>query len=157
MKPLYVFKGRRIEPVSSISLLVSFKILRNARTKFVTFDVVDMHYPYNMIFGRGLLNIFKAALYSTYLCLKVPASLEVISVHGRQKDVRNVEQGFVPGHRNVNCLREAKCGDQQDLNTPKAEAFIRGKAAIEPKCETKIVPLDPRVPDKIVIIVQGLT
>jgi hypothetical protein len=43
------------------------------------------------------------------------------------------------------------------LNTPKVEAFIRGKAAIEPKCETKIVPLDPRVPDKIVIIVQGLT
>jgi hypothetical protein len=41
-----------------------------------------MSYPYNAIFGRGLLNTFKAALHSLYLCLKVPATLGVISVHG---------------------------------------------------------------------------
>jgi hypothetical protein len=51
-----------------------------------------MTYPYNTIFGRGLLNTFEAALHSLYLCLKVPATLGVISVHGRQKDVRNIEQ-----------------------------------------------------------------
>jgi hypothetical protein len=57
----------------------------------MTFDVVDMHYPYNGIFGRGLLNTFEAALHLAYLCLKVPASLGVISIHGRQKDARNIE------------------------------------------------------------------
>jgi hypothetical protein len=62
-----------------------------------------MSYPYNTIFGRGLLNTFEAAIYSLYLCLKVPATLGVISVHGNKKDVRNIEKGFAPGHRNVNC------------------------------------------------------
>jgi hypothetical protein len=54
-------------------LLVSFESLSNERTKFVRFDVVDMHYLYNAIFGRGLLNTFEAALHLAYLCLKVPA------------------------------------------------------------------------------------
>jgi hypothetical protein len=31
-------------------------------------------------------------------------SLGVISVHGNQKDSRNIEQGFTPGLTIVNCL-----------------------------------------------------
>jgi hypothetical protein len=85
-KPFYDSWGKRIEPVGSISLSVSFGSLRNARTEVVTFDVVDIRYPYTAIFGRGLLNIFDVALHSVYLCLKVPASLGVISVHDNQKD-----------------------------------------------------------------------
>jgi hypothetical protein len=85
-------------------LPVSFGSLSNARTKSITFDVVDMVYPYNAIFRRGLLNTFEAALHSLYLCLKVPTTFEVIKVHGSQKDARNIEQGFAPCHRNVNCL-----------------------------------------------------
>jgi hypothetical protein len=53
---------------------------------------------------RGLLNTFKAALHSLYLCLKIPATWGVISVHDSKKDATNIEQGFAPGHRNVNCL-----------------------------------------------------
>jgi hypothetical protein len=41
-----------------------------------------MHYPYNAIFDRGLLNTFEAALHSTYLCLKVLVLLGIISIHG---------------------------------------------------------------------------
>jgi hypothetical protein len=100
-KPLYGFGGRRIKPMGSISLSVSFGSLRNARTEYITFDVVEMNYPCNAIFRRGLLNTFRAALHSLYLCLKVPATLGVISIHGSQKDERNIEQGFAPGHRNV--------------------------------------------------------
>jgi hypothetical protein len=66
--------------------------------EYITFDVVDMHYLYNAIFDRGLLNTFEAALHSAYFCLKIPALLGVISIHGNQKDVRNIEQGFTPGH-----------------------------------------------------------
>jgi hypothetical protein len=81
-KPLYGFGGKRIELVSSISLLVYIGSLQNARTEFVTFDVVDMHYPYNVIFGRGLLNTFEVVLQSAYLYLKELALLGVISVQG---------------------------------------------------------------------------
>jgi hypothetical protein len=129
--------GKRIEPVGSISLPVSFGSLRNIRTLFVTFDVVDTHYPYNAIFDSGLLNIFEVALHLAYLCLKVPASLGVISIHGSQKHARNIEHGFPWGHRNVNYLQEAECGDQQDLSTPKAEAYIGRKTTIELECKTK--------------------
>jgi hypothetical protein len=48
-KPLYGFRGRKIEPLGSISLPVSFSSLANARTEYITFDVVDMSYPYNAI------------------------------------------------------------------------------------------------------------
>jgi hypothetical protein len=121
-KPLYGFRGRKIEPIGSISLQVSFGTLSNTCIEYITFDVVDMNYPYNTIFGRGLLNTFEVALHSLYLCMKVLAALGVISIHGSQKHARNIEQGFALGHRKVNCL--------QDLVTPclqeeKTEASIR--------------------------------
>jgi hypothetical protein len=72
--------------------------------KYITFDVIDMLYPYNAIFGRGLLNTFDAALHSGYLCLKIPATFGVISVFGSQHDARNTEKGFVLGHKNVHFL-----------------------------------------------------
>jgi hypothetical protein len=83
---------------------VSFGTPRNPRTEYITFDVVDMTYPYNAIFGRGLLNIFEAALHSPYLCLKVPATFGVISVFSSQQEARNIEKGFAPGHKNVHFL-----------------------------------------------------
>jgi hypothetical protein len=88
-KLLYGFGGRRIEPVDSISLPISSDSLRNAWIEYVTFDVVDMHYSYKPIFGRGLLNTFETTLHSTYLCLKVSGSLGVISIHGSRKDAIN--------------------------------------------------------------------
>jgi hypothetical protein len=63
-KPLYGFREKRTKPVGSITLLVSFGNPRNARTQFITYDVVDIHYWYNTIFDRGLLNTFKAVFYS---------------------------------------------------------------------------------------------
>jgi hypothetical protein len=89
-KPLYGFGGKKIKPVGSISLHVSFGTPSNAHTEYITFDVVDMSYPYNAIFERGLLNTIEEALHSLYLCLKVPATLGVISVHGNKKDARNI-------------------------------------------------------------------
>jgi hypothetical protein len=80
MKPLYGFSGKRIEPVRVITLPVSFSTPNNPRIEYITFDVVDMLYPYNAIFGRGLLNTLEAALHSSYLCLKIPATFGVISI-----------------------------------------------------------------------------
>jgi hypothetical protein len=105
-KPLYGFSKNRIEPVRTITLPVFFGIPKNSCTEYITFDVVDMTYPYNAIFGRGLLNTFKAALHLAYLCLKVPATFGVIVVLGSQQEAGNIEKGFTSGHKNVHFLRE---------------------------------------------------
>jgi hypothetical protein len=131
-KPLYGFGGKRIKPVGSISILVSFGNLRNARTEYITFDVVDMNYPYNTIFDRGLLNTFEAALHSVYLCLKISAALGVILVHGNHKDVRNIEKGFALGHRNVNCLQNEKSKSANDVSANKSKESFTDKPVIEP-------------------------
>jgi hypothetical protein len=80
---------------------VSFGTPKNPQTEYITFDVVDMAYPYNAIFGRGLLNTFKAAFNLAYLCLKVPATFRVRTVFGSQQETRNIEKGFAPDHKNV--------------------------------------------------------
>jgi hypothetical protein len=83
-KRLYDFGGKGIELVGVIALAVLFGTSNNPRTEYITSDVVDMLYPYNAIFGRGLLNTFETALHSDYLYLKIPATFRVISVFGRQ-------------------------------------------------------------------------
>jgi hypothetical protein len=77
---------------------------KNPHTEYITFDIVGMLYPYNAIFGRGLLNTFKVALHSGYLCLKIPATFRAISISGSQQEARNIEKGFTPGHKNVHFL-----------------------------------------------------
>jgi hypothetical protein len=155
-KPLYGFGGRRIEPVGSILLPVSFSSLFNAHTEYITFDVVDMSYPYNAIFGRGLLKTFEVALHSLYLCLKVPAAMGVITIHGSQKDTRNIEQRFTPGHRKVNCLQDEKAVNGSNTAKAMNEGTFAGRQ-IKLECETGKIPLDPRVPDKDVMISQDLS
>jgi hypothetical protein len=78
----------------------------NRRTKYITFDVVDMPYPHNAIFRRSLLNTFEAALHLAYHCLKILATFGVISIFGSQQEAKNIEKVFAPGHKNVHFLRE---------------------------------------------------
>jgi hypothetical protein len=104
MKPLYGFGGKRIEPVGVITLPASFGTLKNPRTEYITFDVVDILYPYNNIVRRGLLNTFEAALHSRYLCLKIPVTFGMISIFDSQQDAKNIEKGFTPGHKIVHFL-----------------------------------------------------
>jgi hypothetical protein len=63
-KTLFGFGGKRIKPVGAITLPVSFGTPKNPCTEYITFDAIDMLYPYNAIFGQGLLNTFEAALHS---------------------------------------------------------------------------------------------
>jgi multisubunit Na+/H+ antiporter MnhB subunit len=99
MKPLYGFDGKRIKPVGVITLPVSFDTPQNRCTEYITFDVVNILYPYNAIFGRHLLNTFEAALHLGYLYLKIPTTFGVILVFSSQKEARNIEHGFVLGHK----------------------------------------------------------
>jgi hypothetical protein len=99
---------KRIEPVRVITLPVSFDTPKTPHTEYVTFDVVDMTYPYNTIFRRGLLNTFKAALHSAYLCLKIPATFGVRTVLGSYQEAKNIGKGFTPGNKNVHFFRATR-------------------------------------------------
>jgi hypothetical protein len=102
--PLYGFEGNGTFPVDKIELPLSFGTTPNARSEQVTFDIVDMVYPYNAIMGRGSINKFEAAIHGLYLCMKVPGPQGVINVYDDKQTVRNIERDFVLGQRNVHCL-----------------------------------------------------
>jgi hypothetical protein len=71
-------------------LPVSFGTVSDARIEQIAFDVVDMYYLYNALFGRGTLNTFKVVISYSYLCMKMPAINGVITVHGDQTEPRNI-------------------------------------------------------------------
>jgi hypothetical protein len=59
--------GASHSPLGKVVLPVSFGTVQNARTEYLSFDVVEMYYPYNGILGRGFLNKFEAAIYQAYV------------------------------------------------------------------------------------------
>jgi hypothetical protein len=75
-------EAKELRPWEKISLPVSFRDQQNARTEYVTFDVVDLYYPYNTIFGRGFMNKFNTAIHMGYLYMKLLALHGVITIHG---------------------------------------------------------------------------
>jgi hypothetical protein len=74
----------------------------------LTFDVVDLYYPYNAIFGRGLVNKFNMAIHMAYLCMKMPTLHGVITIHGSQKEEINIERAIYKSQRNINSVKTAK-------------------------------------------------
>jgi hypothetical protein len=54
---LFGFGGKATLLLGKITLPLSFSATPNAQTEQVTFDVIDMVYPYNAIVGRGVINI----------------------------------------------------------------------------------------------------
>ena len=115
---------------------VSFNNIANPRTEHVTFDVVEMNYPYLAIFGRGLINKFEAVVHLLYLCMKMPASRGVITVRGNQQLAQDIERGVTPGQRNVHALMSEKRSSSKE---PKRD---KEKLTFEENCEVKRVPLD---------------
>ena len=95
--PLIGFGGKRVNALRKIALPVSFGDTSNPRTEHVTFDVVEMNYPYLAIFGRGLINKFEAVVHQLYLCMKIPAAKVVITICGNQQLARDIERGVAPG------------------------------------------------------------
>jgi hypothetical protein len=141
--PLYGFGGKPIHSIGRIILPVSFRIVNNTRIEQIAFDVVDIHYPYNTLFGRETLNAFEVVISYSYLCMKMPAINRVITVHEDQTEARNIEKEYTPGRKNVHTIKEEE-KEETENEKPQAKA-----QAIE---ETKKVPLDSLVPDKQVII-----
>jgi hypothetical protein len=78
--PLYGFEGRVIHALGKVVLPVPFGKVQNSRTEYLSFDVVEMYYPYNGILGRGFINKFDAVIHQAYLCIKISAMLVVITI-----------------------------------------------------------------------------
>jgi hypothetical protein len=126
--PLYGFGGRVIHALCKVVLPISFGTVQNARTEYLSFDVVEMYYPYNGILGRGFLNKFEAVIHQDYLCVKIPTTQGVIKIWGHQNDGRNLERGRTLGQRNVHALDKAVKGKEMEKK-PKAD---REKVNLQP-------------------------
>lgn len=72
--------------------------------ELITFDIVDIEYLYNAIFGRLTLNKFSEALHQDYLCLKVPRTGGVIAIYGNQEEARKAERNFTCGDHQVHII-----------------------------------------------------
>jgi hypothetical protein len=131
--------------VGKISLPVSFIDQENARTEYITFDVVDLYYPYNAIFGRCFANRFNIAIHMGYLCMKLPALHGIIRVHGRQKEARNIERAIYKSQGKINSVEAAKSNTSEPLDMPK------GKIDLKDQEETKVVPLEAASDRKVII------
>jgi hypothetical protein len=114
-----------------------------------------MHYLFNVILGRCFLNIFEAAIHSAYPCLKVPAPLGALSVYGSQKDARDIEQIFSPGHRSVNCMQVDEAEGHHDTSTANSEAYIASKLTREQKRDNNTIPLSARTSHRTTMIPQS--
>ena len=148
--PLIGFRGKQIQALGKISLPVSFETQANARTEYITFDVVDLYYPYNAILGRGFTTKFNAALHMAYLCMKIPALHGIISVRGSQKEARNIEKAIYRAQRNINAVESAD-KELEPSDMP------RGKTDMAGQEETKLIPLEKELPDRKVTISSELS
>jgi hypothetical protein len=151
--PLYGFSGKGTFPVGKIELPLSFGVAPNARSEQVTFDIVDMVYPYNAIMGWGSINKFEATIHGLYLCMKILGPQGAITVYGNQQATRNIERDFVPGQRNVHCLTAQR--EVPEATRPTANEHE--KAQLQSNDGTKTVPLDQATPKQTVIISEDLT
>jgi hypothetical protein len=121
VSPLIGFEGKQIHALGKISLLVCFGDQQSARTEYITFDVVDLCYPYNAVFCRGFANKFNAAIHMGYLCMKILALHGIILVHGSQKEVRNIEKAIYKSHRNINSMESIKNKTPEPPDMPKGK------------------------------------
>jgi hypothetical protein len=112
-----------------------------------------MIYPYNAIMGRGSINKFEAAIHGLYLCMKIPGPQGVITVYGNQQTTGNIEKDFVLEQRNIHCLTAKR----EDFESSRSIADEKVKAQLQSHDGTKVVPLDPATPRKMVLISEDLT
>jgi 16S rRNA G527 N7-methylase RsmG len=119
------FGGKRIDALEKISLPVSFGDQQNARIEYVTFDIVNLYYPYNAIFSRGFANKFNVAFHIGHLCMKMPALHGVITIHNSQKEARNIERAIYKSQCNINSIETAKSNTPEPSDMPNGETDLK--------------------------------
>ena len=87
-KPLFGFGGKKVNTLGTVTMNLTFGEGNMARIEFITFDIVDVQYPHNTIFRRGIINKFAAVIHQGYLCMKIPTFGGVLSMYGDQEEAR---------------------------------------------------------------------
>ena len=156
--PLLGFGGKRIKALGKIELNVTFGEGNTQRTELITFDVVDINYPYNAIFGRNTIIKFAVVMHQTYLCMKIPTAGEggLITVLGNQEKARRCEDNTACAMKNVNVIEATYAKDKEDEAKPSKPDQSYKPEGVMPGEHTKKVPLCEDVPDRSVIIGKGL-
>ena len=80
----------------------------------ITFNIVNMDYPYTAIFGRGVLSKFEIMIKQSYLCMKMPSPFGIIMVHGDQAASRRIEGKSIPGYSLVNEVVKKPLNEEAD-------------------------------------------
>ena len=153
--PLIGFGGKRIEALGKIELNVTFGEGNTQRTELITFDVVDIAYPYNAIFGRNSIIKFAAVINQVYLCMKLPTAGGVITILGNQKEARRCEDNAACAMKNVHAIEVVNIEEEEEEAKP-SKFNQPHKKGVMPGEQTKKVPLYEDVPDRIVTIGRGL-
>jgi hypothetical protein len=85
--PFYgIIPGNAAIPLGSVVLLVTFGETReNYRTKYIKFEVADFETSYHAILDRPAIAKFMAVPHYTYLVLKMPSPVGVLSLQGDLK------------------------------------------------------------------------
>nr|AAP44597.1 putative polyprotein [Oryza sativa Japonica Group] len=78
------FGGEAVQVLGQALLLIAFGSGENRSEEQILFDVVNIPYNYNAIFGRATLNKFEDISHHNYLKLKMPGPTGVIVVKGLQ-------------------------------------------------------------------------
>jgi hypothetical protein len=85
--PFYgIVTGNAAIPMGSVILPVTFGETReNYHTEYIKFEVADFETSYHAILGRPTIAKFMAEAHYTYLVLKMPSSVGVLSLQGDLK------------------------------------------------------------------------
>ena len=125
------------------------------RTELTTFDVVDIAYPYNAIFGHNSIIKFVAVIDQAYLCMKIPIAGGVITILGNQEEARRCEDNAACAMKNVRTIEAADNDNEEEVAKP--PTFEKhGKEGVMPAEHTKKVPLCEEVPVRTETIGRGL-
>jgi hypothetical protein len=81
-------------PLGKIELPLSLSTAPNARSKQITYNIVNMVYPYNAIMGQGFINNLEATIHGLYLCMKIPGPQGIITIYRDQQVAKIIESLF---------------------------------------------------------------
>ena len=126
------------------------------RTEAITFDVVDISYPYNAIFSFSTIIKFGAVIHQTYLCQKHPTARGVITILNNQKEACRCKDNEACATKNVHAIKATEDKEEGEPKPSKPDEAYKPEG-VAPAEHTKKVPLCEDVPDRTVIICKGLS
>ena len=132
------FGGKRIEALGKIELNVTFGEGNIQRTELITFDVVDIAYPYNAIFSRNNIIKFAAVINQEDLCMKIPIARGVITILSNQEEARRCEDNAACTMKNVHAI-EVDNNDEEEEEQKKPSFEKHDKEGVMPAEHTKKV------------------